>query len=116
MKEYLYSVGMRDNRTDEKMDLRVWAKDSTEATRKVTKALFGYNGEYRWIGTGLIYENNMIIERNTMKKYKAKALILIEGKEMEITIYSLYESEEEAKEGIRHFAAHDYNILKTWIE
>ena len=63
MKVYLYSVGMRDNRTDEKIHLRVWAKDSTEATSKVTNALFGYKGEYRWIGTGPIYENNKLMER-----------------------------------------------------
>lgn len=56
------------------------------------------------------------LRQQTTKRYTAKALILIEGKEMEITIYSLYESEEEAKEGIKHFAAHGYNILKTWIE
>ncbi len=46
-----------------KIHLRVWAKDSTEATRKVTNALFGYKGEYRWIGTGPIYENNKLMER-----------------------------------------------------
>ena len=63
MKVYLYSVGMRDNRTNEKIHLRVWAKDSTEATSKVTNALFGYKGEYRWIGTGPIYENNKLMER-----------------------------------------------------
>jgi len=51
-----------------------------------------------------------------MKKYTAKALILIEGKEMEITIYSHYESKEEAQDGIKRFSSHGYNIVKTWIE
>ena len=50
------------------------------------------------------------------KHYKAKAIILTEGKEMEITIYSHYESKEEAKEGISRFSSHGYNIVKAWIE
>ena len=51
------------------------------------------------------------------KYYKAKAIIRNdEGKQIEIGIYSLYESEEEANEGIKYFASHGYDIVKAWIE
>lgn len=63
MKEYLYQVGMKDKRTGEKIDLRIWAQNVDEATHKVTHALFGAYGEYRWTGSGPLYENNKIIER-----------------------------------------------------
>ena len=64
MKEYLYEVGLRDKKTGEKIKLRVWAFDTTEATRKVATALFGFGGEYAWTGSGPIFENNCIVFRN----------------------------------------------------
>lgn len=63
MKEYLYSVGMKDKRTGEKINLRIWAQNTDEATHKVTNALFGAYGEYSWTGSGPLYENNELIER-----------------------------------------------------
>lgn len=64
MKEYLYSIGMKDSRTGEKMCLRVWGKNVNDATAKITSALFGYHGEYVWSGSGPLYENNEIISRD----------------------------------------------------
>lgn len=63
MKEYLYQVGLKDRRTGEKIKLRIWAKNVDEATNKVTNALFGVYGEYSWTGSGPLYENNKLIER-----------------------------------------------------
>lgn len=63
MKEFLYQVGIKDKKTGEKMHLRVWAKNTDEATHKLTGALFGYYAEYEWTGTGPLYENNKLIER-----------------------------------------------------
>lgn len=63
MKEYLWQVGIKDKRTDEKLNLRVWAKSNEEATHKLTDALFGYYAEYVWTGTSPLYENNKRIER-----------------------------------------------------
>ncbi len=63
MKENLYEVGIKDKRTGEKMNLRIWAKNTDAATRKVTNTFFGVDGEYQWCGTGPLYENNKIISR-----------------------------------------------------
>lgn len=58
---------------------------------------------------------------NTMKRskkyYTAKAILMGDnGKQFEVTIYSLYETEEEANEGIKRFCSHGYEIVNTWIE
>lgn len=63
MKEYLYQVGIKDKRTGEKIKLRIWAENTDAATHKVTNALFGAYGEYSWTGSGPIYENNKLVER-----------------------------------------------------
>ena len=63
VKEYLYQVGIRDNKTGEKLNLRVWAKNVEEATHKLTGRVLGYGTEYAWTGSGPLYENNKIIER-----------------------------------------------------
>lgn len=63
MKEHLYQVGMKDKRTGEKIELRIWAKNTDEATHKVTTALFGANGEYSWTGSGPVYKNNELVSR-----------------------------------------------------
>lgn len=64
MKEYLYSIGMKDSRTGEKIHLRVWGKNVDDATNKITSALLGYRGEYVWTGSGPLYENNEVISRD----------------------------------------------------
>lgn len=53
-----------------------------------------------------------------MKKqvFMAMATLTDGVKEWDVTIYSGYETTEEAEAGIVRFAAHGYNIVKTWIE
>lgn len=53
-----------------------------------------------------------------MKKryYKAVATVTDGVRVWDVVICSHYESLEEAQAGIDSFAAHGYNILKTWIE
>jgi hypothetical protein len=66
MKEYLYEVCIKDKKTNQKINLRVWAKNTDEATWKVVEPLVGYNKEYIWTGSGPIYENNKLIERECL--------------------------------------------------
>ena len=61
--EHLYSVGMVDQQTGEKVNIKVWAETTDKATHKLTSALFGAYGPYRWTGTGPLYENNKVITR-----------------------------------------------------
>ena len=63
MKEHLYEVGLQDKRTGEKINLRIWAENTDAATHKITSALLGAHGEYRWTGSGPLYENNKLISR-----------------------------------------------------
>ncbi len=64
MKEHLYEVGLKDKRTGEKLNLRIWAENTDVATHKITNALFGINGEYQWTGSGPLYEKNQLISRD----------------------------------------------------
>lgn len=50
MKEILYKVGMKDKKTGEKLDLKVWAENCDNATAKLNN-LFCYGACYRWTGT-----------------------------------------------------------------
>lgn len=61
--EHLYSVGMVDRETNEKVNLKVWATNTDNATHKITNALFGAYGPYRWTGSGPIYRNNELVTR-----------------------------------------------------
>lgn len=63
MKEHLYSVGLEHKKTGERIDLQVWARNTDEATHKLTGVLIGYTCPYRWTGSGPDYENNRIITR-----------------------------------------------------
>lgn len=63
MKEHLYSVGLEHKKTEERIDLQVWARNTDEATHKLTGVLIGYTCLYRWSGSGPVYENNRIITR-----------------------------------------------------
>lgn len=63
MKEHLYSVGLEHKKTEERIDLQVWARNTDEATHKLTGVLIGYSCTYRWTGSGPVYENNRIITR-----------------------------------------------------
>jgi len=51
----VWTVGMKNSRTGEKISLEVSAATNEEATQKCTP-LFGYNGDYKWTGTGPLYE------------------------------------------------------------
>ena len=65
MTEYLYHVGLRDKRTGEKINLRVWGKNTDDATHKLAGILYGWQEEYTWTGSGPINENNKLIERES---------------------------------------------------
>lgn len=66
-KEHLYQIGLVDKKTDEKFNLQVWAKNADEATHKLTGTLIGYDCQYRWRGTNVLYENNRPISREISK-------------------------------------------------
>lgn len=51
----VWSVGMKNTRTGEKVNLEVTGATNEEATRKCI-GLFGYKGDYQWTGTGPLYE------------------------------------------------------------
>ena len=65
MTEQLFRVSMEHKKTGEKIRLYVWASNVDEATHKLTNALFGAYGEYRWIGSGPEYgDDNKVIRRD----------------------------------------------------
>lgn len=41
----------------------VWAENVDKATHKLTGILIGYECEYTWRGTGPVYINDRIVER-----------------------------------------------------
>ncbi len=51
----VWKVDMRNARTGEEISLEVTGNTNEEATRKCT-ALFGYKGDYIWLGTGPLYD------------------------------------------------------------
>lgn len=53
-----------------------------------------------------------------MKKtsYKAIATLNENGNTFDVVIFSDYKSVEEAEDGIKRFALHGYNILRTKVE
>lgn len=61
--EHLYTVSVQDKKTNEKLKLQVWARNTDEATHKLTGSLIGYNCQYRWTGTNPVYEDNKIVTR-----------------------------------------------------
>ena len=63
MNEHLYTVSVQDKKTKEKLKLQVWARNTDEATQKLTGSLIGYHCQYRWIGTSPVYEDNKIVTR-----------------------------------------------------
>ena len=63
MNEHLYTVSVQDKKTKEKLKLQVWAKNTDEATHKLTGSLIGYHCQYRWTGTNPVYEDNKIVTR-----------------------------------------------------
>ena len=63
MNEHLYTVSVQDKKTNEKLKLQVWARNTDEATQKLTSSLIGYNCQYRWTGTNPVYEDNKIVTR-----------------------------------------------------
>lgn len=61
LREHMYEVVIRDKRTGENLNLRVWARTENDAPMSV--ALLGINREYSWLSTEPIYENNQLITR-----------------------------------------------------
>lgn len=51
----VWTVDMKNSRTGEKISLEVTAATNEEAIVKC-RGLFGYNGDYEWIGTSPLYE------------------------------------------------------------
>lgn len=58
--------------------------------------------------------------KKTKKRYYRANATLTDGvKEWNVIIYSMYESVDEAEEGIKHFSSKGYNIVRivrTWID
>lgn len=50
------------------------------------------------------------------KTYKAMATVTDGKREWDVCIYSSYESEDEAMDGILRFVRIGFNVVKTWIE
>ena len=63
MNEHLYTVSVQNKKTNEKLKLQVWARNTDEATHNLTGSLIGYNCQYRWTGTSPVYEDNKIVTR-----------------------------------------------------
>lgn len=63
-KEHLYQVGLQHKKSKETFNLQVWAKNTDEATHKLTGTLIGYDSQYSWRGTNVLYENNKPITRS----------------------------------------------------
>ena len=62
MKEQLFSVGIQHKKTGERISLQVWAENVDKATAHLVHgSLIGPDAEYRWTGSGPIYENNEIV-------------------------------------------------------
>lgn len=55
----VWSVGIKNTRTGEKMTLEVTGATNEDATRKCN-LLFGYKGNYQWTGTGPLYVPNPV--------------------------------------------------------
>lgn len=63
MNEHLYTVSVQDKKTNEKLKLQVWARNTDEATQKLTGSLIGYHCQYCWTGTNPVYADNKIVTR-----------------------------------------------------
>ena len=61
--EHLYTVGIKEKNTGETLKLQVWARNTDEATHKLTGSLIGYPCQYHWTGTSPVYEDNKIVTR-----------------------------------------------------
>lgn len=63
MKEYLYRVTLKNKGTDEKFSLFVWAENVDKATHSLCGSLIGSKCAYIWCGSGPVYKDNKLIER-----------------------------------------------------
>jgi len=65
MKEQLFVVGIRHIKTNEKIELQVWA-DCVDSATHGLRGLISYDTEYRWTGSGPVYdEHGQIITRDS---------------------------------------------------
>ena len=65
----LYYVNLIHRKTGEKVELHVWAEHTGEATHKCASLYDPYTGEYQWMGSGPIYENNKLVSKVIEKQY-----------------------------------------------
>lgn len=63
IRKHLYCTRFKDNRTEEILNIRVWAQDTYDAYRQLNDILFGADREYQWLGTEPVYEDNHIITK-----------------------------------------------------
>ena len=61
--EMLYSVGVKNKRTGETLNLEVWGESNMQATGKLLGSLIGIDKPYAWTGTNPIYVNNEVVQR-----------------------------------------------------
>lgn len=61
--ETLYEVGIKNKRTGECQNVEVWAECGMQATHKLFGSLIGIDKPYAWTGTGPIYLNNKLVQR-----------------------------------------------------
>ena len=62
VKQILFSVGIQHKKTGEKINLEVWAESVEKATYELG-GVISYDTQYRWTGTGPVYENNEVVTR-----------------------------------------------------
>lgn len=66
MKEQLFGVSIEHKKTSERISLHVWAEHVSTATHKLVHGgLIGADAEYRWMGSGPVYEDNKIVTRES---------------------------------------------------
>jgi hypothetical protein len=67
MIEKLYGVGIRHKTTKEKITLEVWAESNEKATSKLLNSVIGIDKQYAWTGTGPVYVDNRIVQREVCR-------------------------------------------------
>lgn len=61
--ETLYIVGIENKRTGERLNVEVWGEYNEQATAKLLNSLIGFDKPYAWTGTGPVYINNKLVQR-----------------------------------------------------
>ena len=61
--ETLYSVGIKNKRTGERLNVEVWGERNEQATAKLLNSLIGIDKPYAWTGTSPVYIDNKLVQR-----------------------------------------------------